>query len=77
MQTVNKNAVLAHLEHITAVALAIRVSKIQSATIPIPRSTVVATMLADALTQASPNRVRNGVVSSTPFYEVDKKEDPD
>ena len=36
----NKNAVPAYLEHITAVTLAIRVSKIESVTLPISRSAV-------------------------------------
>ena len=61
----NKNAVPAHLEHNFAVPMAILASRIQSAIIPIPRPAVVAIILADALTQATQNRVQNLVVSST------------
>ena len=64
-EPINKSAVPAHLEYNFAVSMTILASKIQSAIIPIPTPAVVATILADALTQVSQNRVRNLVVSST------------
>lgn len=60
----NCYAVLARLGHNSAVAMAILALRIQSVTTPIPRPVVVATTLAGALIQASPNLVRNRVVNN-------------
>ena len=64
---IHSYAVLARLEHNPAVATVILASKIQSATTPIQRPVVVATILAGALTQASLHLVRNRVVYK-PLY---------
>ena len=61
----NSYAVPVHLKHKSAVFLVTRVSKIQSATTPIPWLAVVAIILADAQTLTFQNRVRDRVVSST------------
>lgn len=66
-------AVPVYLEHSPAVYLMARVSRIQSATTPIPLLTVAAIMLPDAQTLTFRNRVRNRVVSSTLYWWLDEK----